>query len=38
MLYMGIYIDITSDLTFVARAQNYVIWAKFTTNHLLRIG
>jgi len=31
MLYM-------SNLTFVARAQNYVKWAEFSTNHLLSIG
>jgi len=28
----------TSHLTFVACAQNYVIWAEFSSNHLLSIG
>jgi len=28
-----IYIFIKSDLTFVAWAQNYVIWTEFSTNH-----
>jgi len=28
----------TSDLTFVVRAQNYIKWAEFSSNHLLSMG
>jgi len=30
---IGYIIYSTSDLTFVARAQSYVKWAEFSTNH-----
>jgi len=38
MYYIYIYIYRTSDLTFVAQAQNYIIWAEFSINHLFSIG
>jgi len=36
VLYVALYS--ASNLTFVARAQNNVIWAESSTNHLLSIG
>jgi len=38
MLYVGIYIYSTSDLTFVARVQNDITWAEFSANYLFSIG